>query len=135
MTTKIIEDLYALVWNQNDMGLVDRIVAPEYTIHSDPGDNWDGKTLNRETYKQRVQCSRKAFPDLKFEIKALIGQGDLVSVRWEAIGTQLGDIGNLKATGKKLSFHGQTIYEVKKILVSGHWQVIDRLGFIEQLRP
>ena len=134
MKTKIIENLYQLVWNQNDMELVDKIVSPEYKIYSDPGDGWDGKTLNRQVYKERVQYSRTAFPDLRFEIKTILGQGDFVSVRWEAVGTQLGDLSGLKATGKKLRFHGQTIYEIKNDLVCGHWQVIDRLGFIEQLR-
>lgn len=75
-----------------------------------------------------------AFPDLQFTIHDVIPSSSRVSVRWSAEGTQKGDLAELPATGKRLRFAGQTIYNIVDGQVEGHWQVIDRLGFIQQLR-
>jgi steroid delta-isomerase-like uncharacterized protein len=113
---------------------VERLVAPQYTIHSDPGDAWEGRTLDRDGYTERVRYSRTAFPDLLFTVDDTISAGERVAVRWHAEGTHEGALRGLPATGQRLRFAGQTIYELKQGQVAGHWQVVDRLGFLEQLR-
>jgi steroid delta-isomerase-like uncharacterized protein len=130
----VVDELYRLVWNQGDLRAIDRLVAPRYAIHSDPGDPWEGKTLDREGYEERLSYSRTAFPDLSFTIHELVAAGNRVAVRWSAEGTHTGDLRDLPATGKRLGFSGQTIYELDAGKVVGHWQVVDRLGFLEQLR-
>lgn len=132
---EIVEKLYNLIWSKGLLEEIESLVSPAYTIHSDPGDAWEGQTLNRETYRERVLYSRKAFPDLTFKIEKMVAENNLVAVIWSAEGTHRGDLIGLAATGKRVSFNGQTFYEIKNNLVSGHWQTIDRLGFISQFRP
>jgi steroid delta-isomerase-like uncharacterized protein len=136
MTTNetIIKELHQLVWSNGDYRAIVRLVAPRYVIYSDPGDAWEGQTLDRKAYEARVQYSRTAFPDLVFTVHDMIAASNRVAVRWSAAGTHLGDLHNLPATGKRLTFAGQTIYETGEGQVAGHWQVVDRLGFIQQLR-
>ena len=124
--------LYREVWNRGDLEAVSHIVAPEYTIHSDPGDPWDGMTLNRAEYRRRVEHTRRAFPDIVFTVAETVATGARVAVRWSAVGTQTGDLPGLPSTGRRLEFSGQTIYELALGQVAGHWQVVDRLGFIQQ---
>jgi len=52
------------VWNAGDHDSVDELLAPEYHVRSDPGDPWDGQTLSRDGFKQRLAISRAPFPDL-----------------------------------------------------------------------
>lgn len=130
----VIRELHELVWSQGDYRAIERLVAPRYSIHSDPGDPWDGQTLDRQGYEQRVKYSRKGFPDLVFSLHEVVAAGDRVAVRWSAAGTHAGDLRELPATGKRLTFSGQTIYDLKDGQVAGHWQVVDRLGFIQQHR-
>ncbi len=130
----VVSDLLRLVWSAGQYGAIERLVAPRYVIHSDPGDAWDGQTLNRAQYQERVEYSRRAFPDLRFTPLELVAAGDRVAVRWQAEGTQSGDLRGVPATGKRLRFAGQTIYQLVDGQVAGHWQVVDRLGFLEQLR-
>lgn len=130
----LISELHELVWSQGDYRAIERLVAPRYVIHSDPGDPWDGQTLDRKGYEQRVKYSRTAFPDLVFSVHEAVAAGDRVAVRWSAAGTHAGDLRELPATGKRLTFSGQTIYDLKDGQVAGHWQVVDRFGFIQQLR-
>ena len=39
----------------------------------------------------------------------------------------------LPTTNKKVNVSGLTIYYFKDGKIIGHWQVVDRLGFVEQL--
>ena len=130
----VVSDLLRLVWSAGQYGAIERLVAPRYVIHSDPGDAWDGQTFNRAQYQERVEDPRCAFPDLRFTPLELVAAGDRIAVRWQAEGTQSGDLRGVPATGKRLRFAGQTIYQLVDGQVAGHWQVVDRLGFLEQLR-
>lgn len=136
MTTNeiMVSELYGRVWSDGDYAAVERLIAPRYTIHSDPGDAWEGQSLDRQAYIERVGFSRTAFPDLRFEMHDLVAAGDRVAVRWSAAGTQLGALPGLAASGRRLRFAGQSIYELRGGQIAGHWQVVDRLGFVQQLR-
>lgn len=136
MTTNeiMVSELYGRVWSDGDYSAVERLIAPLYTIHSDPGDAWEGQSLDRVGYVERAQFSRTAFPDLVFEMHDLVAAGDRVAVRWSAAGTQLGALPGLPASGRRLKFSGQTLYELKGDRIAGHWQIVDRLGFVQQLR-
>ncbi len=127
---RLVRDLHDIVWNAGDLAAVDRLIAPQYVIHSDPGDPWEGQTLDHAAYRQRVGYSRRAFPDLRFTIHDIFGTDQRVCVRWSAEGTHAGDLPGLPATGQRLRFAGQTIYEVAGGRIAGHWQVVDRLGFV-----
>ena len=124
----LVSDLYRLVFTEGDYPSIDRLVAERYTIHSDPGDPWEGQTLDRKTYLERIRYSRKAFPDLRFVLHEMVAAGDRVAVRWSAVGTQEGDLGELPSTLKRRPFGGQTIYELQAGRVAGHWQLVDRPG-------
>jgi steroid delta-isomerase-like uncharacterized protein len=131
----VIIDLHQLVWSEGRYDAIPRLVAPRYVIHSDPGDAWEGQTLDRQEYEVRVKDSRRAFPDLSFTVHDAVAAGDRVAVRWDAEGTHSGDLRGLPATGRRLRFAGQTFYELRDGQVAGHWQVVDRLGFIQGARP
>lgn len=131
---RVVIDLHRLVWNEGRYDEIATLVAPRYVIHSDPGDAWEGHTLDRQEYEVRVNYSRLAFPDLTFHVHEAVAARDRVAVRWSAEGTHLGDLRGLPATRRRLRFAGQTIYEIRDGQVAGHWQVVDRLGFLEQLR-
>ena len=131
---RIVRELHDIVWTSGELSAVDRLVAPQYVIHSDPGDPWEGQTLDRAAYRERVIYSRTGFPDLTFTIHDLIATEHRVCVRWSAEGMHAGDLVGLPATGKRLHFAGQTIYNIVGEQVGGHWQVVDRLGFLQQLR-
>ena len=133
MGSDLIGRLYES-WSQDDLTDLDALIAEKYTIFSDPGDAWEGQTLDRGSYRNRLLYSRRAFPDLLFEIIQSIHERDRVAVIWKASGTHLGDLPGLPATGKRLSFSGQTFYLIENGRAAGHWQIIDRLGFIQQLQ-
>lgn len=121
------------VWSKGNLQIVDQLIAPQYTIRHDPGDPWEGKTLDLATFKERVQLSHHVFPDQKFYIEDLVGEGDKIAVSWRFTGTQKGNIPRLPTTNKIANVSGLTIYYFSNGKIIGHWQVVDRLGFLEQL--
>ncbi len=121
------------VWNHADLAAVDELVGDTYTIHSDPGDPWDGQTLTREGLRARIAVSRAPFPDLRFELGEMVAQGDRVAVCWVMHGTQTGAMGERPPTGRTIRANGITIYHFAAGRITGHRQVVDRLAVAQQL--
>ncbi|MBB2195992.1 SnoaL-like domain-containing protein [Gluconacetobacter sp. 1c LMG 22058] len=80
------------VWDEGKVDASDDYVAEACTIRHDPGDPWDGKTLDRAGFKDRVQKSRAAFPDQKFDIPELFADGQNIVMTWLWSGTHMGDL-------------------------------------------
>ena len=130
-----LADFLQEVWTDGDIEAVDRYLAPAYTIHHDPGDPWDGQTLDIDGFKQRVSISRAPFPDQCFTIHELIAEPSAgkVAASWFWTGTHTGDLPGLPASGKIVEISGLTIYYFENGRIAGHWQVTDRLGVYQQL--
>lgn len=121
------------VWSKGNLQIVDQLIAPQYTIRHDPGDPWDWKILDLATFKKRVMLSRSVFPNQKFYIQDLVCDGNKIAVSWRFTGTQKGSIPGLPVTNKTVNVSGITIYYFSNGKIIGHWQVVDRLGFLQQL--
>ena len=131
---RTLTEFMELVWSRGDASAVDRFLADEYVIHSDPGDPWDGATLSREGFKERLRTSRAPFPDLQFEIAETIAEGDRVAIAWRMVGTQTGPMGPMPPTGRRIAVQGMTVYYFSNGRIAGHRQVVDRLAVAQQLR-
>jgi len=125
---------FADVWNGGDVAACDRYLAPEYSIWSDPGDPWEGQTMTVEGFKDRMISSRAPFPQQSFHIETLLESGDDVMVSWTWAGTHLGDLPGFPASGRKFTLKGMTHYVFEAGRIRGHWQVVDRLGLVNQLQ-
>ena len=121
------------VWTDGNIDAVDQYLAPQYSIHHDPGDPWDGKTLDITGYKERLKQSRAPFPDQQFIIQELLAEGEKVACAWQWTGTHLADMPGFPASGKSVAISGLTIYSFIDGRIAGHWQVTDRLGVYQQL--
>ena len=129
-----VADYLLHVWNEGAVDECDRFLMPTYTIHHDPGDPWDGKTLTLEEMKQRIRVSRAPFPDQEFFIDMMLEDPNRVAVAWHWTGTFLADMPPFKATGKVVSMTGITIYYMEGERIAGHWQVVDRLSVVRQMK-
>jgi steroid delta-isomerase-like uncharacterized protein len=122
------------VWNEGNVEASDRYLAGRYTIHHDPGDPWHGKALDLAGYKARVRLSRAPCPDQRFDLRELFADGDAVVATWFWSGTHAGNLSGFPPSGRVLRMSGATVYYFDGNRISGHWQIIDRLGVFQQLR-
>jgi steroid delta-isomerase-like uncharacterized protein len=130
---RILAEFMEAVWNRGDANAVDQFLADEYTIHSDPGDPWDGATLSRTGFKERLAASRGPFPDLHFDIVEFVADTDRVAIAWTMRGTQTGPLGPLPPTDRRIEVQGMTVYYFRDGRITGHRQVVDRLSVARQL--
>jgi steroid delta-isomerase-like uncharacterized protein len=128
-----LADFMESVWNRGDADAVDLFLADEYTIHSDPGDPWDGTTLSRDGFKRRLAASRAPCPDLRFEDVEYVVDGNRVAIAWRMTGTHTGLMGPYPPTGRRFDVRGMTVYYFREGRITGHRQVVDRLSVARQL--
>lgn len=77
---------------------------------------------------------RRAFPDVRWRVDILLGEGDLVAAQWTAAGTHTGVWGAVEPTGKAATFSGVNIYRFRPDgKVAEIWNHRDDLGLMEQL--
>lgn len=126
---------FAEVWDEGRLDAASAYVADRYTILHDPGDPWEGRTLDLDGYKERVRLSRAPCPDQRFQVEALYEDGDTIVAAWRWEATHQGEIAGFPSTGKRLTMSGMTAYrfDAEDRLVS-HWQIVDRLGVFRQLQ-
>jgi steroid delta-isomerase-like uncharacterized protein len=131
---ELVTDFLREVWNEGNVEACDRYVAGSYTIHHDPGDPWDKQTLDLGGFKERVRRSRAPFPDQRFDVQELFADNSAVAVTWLWAGTYTGDLPGFPASARRITMSGITIYYLAHGRITGHWQVVDRLGVYQQLR-
>lgn len=76
---------------------------------------------------------RSAFPDLRVEVDLLIAEGDFVTVRWTARGTNTGAGQGIPATGRRVQTSGTTIFRLALGKIAEEWTAGDSLGLLRQL--
>ena len=121
------------VWTAGEVDAVDEYLAAAYTIYSDPGDPWEGQTLDVQAFKQRLTSSRSPFQDLRFELEEFVEEGNRVAIGWTMRGTNTGSFGGGAATGRVIAVRGLTVYYFADGRIIGHRQVVDRLTVAQQL--
>jgi steroid delta-isomerase-like uncharacterized protein len=118
---------YEEVLSAKQLSVVDEIYAPQI------GYGTEGQSLAREQLRQLAAASTTAFPDLAVTVQAQIAEGDLVTTRWSATGTHLGDFMGHPATGKVVTIHAIHIHRIKDGRICHLWEEIDLLGLTKQL--
>jgi len=64
----------------------------------------------------------------------MLADNNAVAVSWLWHGTHLGEIAGFPPTGKPIRMSGITIYYFDEHdRLTGHWQIVDRLGVFQQL--
>ncbi len=106
------------IWNQRRAQVIDELLTAESVCHAD-----DGPIRGPEEFKERqYDPLTSAFPDLRIEVDAIIGQDDVVVVRWSAAGTHSGDGLGFRATRATASFRGITWIHVRGGKMIEGWQ-------------
>ena len=79
---QLLADFIEKVWSQGRIEACDTFIGQTYTVRHDPRDQWEGQTLNREGFKERVRLSRAPCPDQRFDIVSMLEDGDAVAIAW-----------------------------------------------------
>lgn len=133
---QIAEKLFDAI-NAHNLSLGDSYEAVDFKFEG-PGTDRNGGALNREQSRAYTQGFITGFPDLHFELKQRISQGEYVVINWVGTGTHTGPLttptgDTLAATGKKTSVSGSTTYQIKNGKAVKGWTYWDMVSLLSQL--
>ena len=121
---------YEEVWNKGNVDFAFEVFAEDYIRHdlrsteAPPGP---------EGQRKIAADFRAAFPDLRWNVDLILAEGDLVAGRWTAWGTNMGQWGGAKPTGKRAEFSGVNVFRLANGKVVEIWNHRDDLGLMQQL--
>ena len=126
ISRRILEELFS----EGRMETADELIAPGAIGH-DP--SLPAPTRGPDGVKQAAAGYRAGFPDLRIRIEDQCAEGDLVTTRWSAIGTNTGEFWGIPPSGKQVTVTGITIDRIIVGTVVESWTNWDALGMMQQL--
>lgn len=117
------------VQNQKNFDVFDELNDPEFVNLSSP----PGVPSDREGGKIYLSGFLNAFPDSRFTIDDMIAEGDRVVTKKTLVGTHTADLGEIPATGKRVTLQYVDIMRVRNGKIVEHWLSMDQLSFLQQL--
>jgi len=115
-------------FNEGNLTIVDEALAQDGIDHQEPLGTKFATHL-----KEVITMLRTAFPDLHFEIHAMLSEGELVAFRSTMTGTHRGPFQGLLPTGKQISVAHMHFVRFVNGKTSDLWHVWDIAGLMRQL--
>jgi steroid delta-isomerase-like uncharacterized protein len=114
--------------NAGNLGVIDEVVAEDVVEH-DP----TAPTPDRDGVRQFFTMARAAFPDMRFRVLQMVGEGDLVIAHALFEGTHEGDFMGMPPTHQHISVPCADIVRFRDGRAIEHWGVTDTGAMMQQL--
>ena len=127
----LVRRFYEEVWDRGNVEFAREVFADDYIRHDlRPTDALPGGA----GMAKLARDFRGAFPDARWHVDLVFGEGDFVAARWTATGTFLGAWGAVSPTGRSATYSGVNLYRFGPDgKVAELWNHRDDLGFMEQI--
>lgn len=117
----LVRRFYDELWNEWRLAVADEILAQDIDFRGSLGSFEHG----RDAFKRYVERVRLAFPDWHNQVDELFAAGDRVVARLTWSGTHRGALGDVAATGNRVSYVGVGLFTVVDDLIQRAWIVGD----------
>lgn len=126
---KVVVRFFTEALNAQDCSALGEILAPDYIDHHPKM----GQTQDAAGVRERTQRLHEAFPDIRFEVEAVIVEGGLAAARWHWTGNHRGYFREVAPTGRNVTVHGIDFFRVENGRIAEHWVAVDEYGLLAQL--
>jgi steroid delta-isomerase-like uncharacterized protein len=130
----LLHDWFQQVWNDGDVGAIDRLLAADAVIHG-LQDAQGNQVHGKAGFLPFFQSFRNAFPDMRIEVEDVIAEGDQMVCRCVVRGTHSGDTLGFAATQRPIEFTGMCWVRVRDGQLVEGWNNFDFAAMSAQLRP
>ncbi|HEY8597373.1 MAG TPA: ester cyclase [Thermomicrobiales bacterium] len=127
----VIHRLYHDVFTAGKLEVINELVAADYVGYDPP--NTPRAMHGLAAMGQSVARMAAAFPDRRYTIDELIGEGDLVAARVTLTATHTGQFFDTAPTGQRIAITGTIIYRFISDKIATSWGNWDNLGLMRQL--
>ncbi|HXQ11335.1 MAG TPA: ester cyclase [Caulobacteraceae bacterium] len=115
-------------WNKKNAAIAAELIAEDCALHTP-----DGALRGVEGARRLLNAYATAFPDFHITTDELIAEGDKVAFRYTFAGTHQGKLGEVAASGKKVTTSGIGIYRIVGGKVAEGRLEWDRASLQEQI--
>ena len=88
----------------------------------------------REAIKKVLANLYRAFPDIEYSVDDVLVAGDKMALRWQGRGTHRGEYQGVPASGRRVTYDGITIYELRGNRIARIWVSTNVLGVMRSLQ-
>jgi steroid delta-isomerase-like uncharacterized protein len=128
--TEIMARFIHECWNVRNRAICKELLAPGYE-HFMPGA--EHPTVGPDAYQELVDHFVAAFPDIRFAIDDLFGEGDRVCLVWTARGTHQGAFNGLPPTNRPVVMQGVGVGRIVNGQIVRIVSMFDNDSFTKQL--
>jgi steroid delta-isomerase-like uncharacterized protein len=125
---EIVRKIFEDGFNNGNYDYLDRVISDKYVNHDLPA-----PAPGPEGLKQILIMFKAAFPDMKIEIKDLIGEANKVVSRGSWTGTHKGSFMGIPATEKKVEVNFIDMWRLENGMCLENWVRMDIMGLMQQL--
>jgi len=126
---QLVQHTFAALFNTGNLAIADELVSADFVNHDAPPHVPGGP----EGLRQMVVMLRTAFPDLRYETKEVIGEGDWVAARTILRGTHNGPFFGIAPTGRQVVQEQIHLLRFANGKGVEHRAVRDDLGLLRQM--
>jgi steroid delta-isomerase-like uncharacterized protein len=117
------------VVNQGHFDVVDELFHEDYVDHVAP----PGTPPGAEGVKAIFKMFRTGFPDVKFTIDQMVGEGSYVATLVHGEGTHTGQFIEFPPSGKHAVWRSVGFFRIEDGRIIEHWGIPDLLGLLIQI--
>lgn len=121
---------YIEAWNNKNLSALDEMVDSQYKFYL-PSIN--PTPMSSEQFKGWYKSIYHGFPDVHYDIKEILADGNKVIVWWIFTGTHENDYQGLAATGNKLEAGAIEIFKIQNGKIIEERGEVDAMGMSQQL--
>jgi steroid delta-isomerase-like uncharacterized protein len=114
--------------NRRDLEGVRAHMAPNSRFYG-----WAPEPLDADGHKVFMSALLAAFPDSKFIVDDVIGEGDKVAIWHRLVGTHQAELQGIPTTGKQVEVGAIVIFRMEDGKVAEAWLNADIMGMMQQL--
>jgi predicted ester cyclase len=112
--------------NAHDLGRIGEFVAPDVQV--------DGEPRGLDGYVAALRGWIEAFPDVRWEIRRLLVDGDWIAGHFFLSGTHGGAFHGVPATGRTVTTREFAVYRIADGVIAEVAGAVDEVRLLEQLR-
>jgi predicted ester cyclase len=113
---------------KEEMAAIEEIISEVFINHT-----YMPMPPNREGLRAFYREFRKGFPEIHFTVERMIAEGDMVVVHLTGRYVHQGEFMGVAGTGKAVTVSKMDFFRLQSGMVTEHWDVIDRLGLLQQI--
>ena len=125
----IVRRFFEELLSTDNFAVADEILSPDFRFY------FAGSpvAMDLESYMEFLVARRAAFPDRRFIVEDMIGEGDKVSARFTMRGTHKGEFRGIVPSGTELTMTGIDMTRISEGKLVEDRGEVDQLGMMQQL--